>query len=366
MKFAAFRGRSGHYLFLVMVAFLSFLAVNRVIAAASREWLHERDEVHVKLDYLREHPKTDVVVIGTSRVQNGFDPERFDEEMREKGHIVHSQNLGVGGLSLPEEAEVVDEIFQSGLCCVRYFIIEPDFSFMGVVHQPFTVRAINYFDLRHVFEYTRYLASYVKFAPPAKSLWHYISNAFSSAAVRYLNLGLFHTLRDRNNEHPREHLPPNGFLPYDTVFLKQQRERGEEAEVRAYHDTLRDISKGDSRELISDYQFGLVLELVDQISKHGGVPIILRMPQIAHWNYSAAFVARLHEQCGARIPYFLDFGDPKTAATLFDLDHRHDEDHLNRRGAALLSEMLAERLDSIINANATSAFAPLACRVDQR
>jgi hypothetical protein len=53
-------------------------------------------------------------------------------------------------------------------------------------------------------------------------------------------------------------------------------------------------------ELTSDDQIDLVLSFVAYIKAHGAIPVMIKTPQMSHWDYAAAFIDRFVQRCPAR------------------------------------------------------------------
>ena len=81
--------------------------------------------VTAKVDWALHFPQTNLIAIGPSYVEMGFDPDVFDAVMKENGKDIHSFNLGIDGLSLPEIRRMLNAMssatscrpFDGGLLC---------------------------------------------------------------------------------------------------------------------------------------------------------------------------------------------------------------------------------------------------------
>ncbi|MBV9220539.1 MAG: hypothetical protein JOY94_14075 [Methylobacteriaceae bacterium] len=343
-----------------------------------RTGLDDRNPLIVQAQVASAFKSTNLLFLGTSRVEQGINPDEFDRAMAARGHQIHSFNLGLAGASLIEVMILTRNYLEANPCCVRYVVLEPDFAQLSVIEQPNSARAIEFFDLSNSIELMRYMNLFGIRAGIPLTPKYYFRGLAISLLRHYSNLGLAHLLLDPSQLNYRLWPSTRGYSGYDRSFA--DRLASDEKAERAYDHTLARLSRlSDVREggfsaadrsdpvtaaalrgLVGANHLKLLASFMDFIRSRGASVIILRMPMTAHWNFETSFVARYRSGC-ADGPPLLDFGDPKEAATFFAPENRTDADHLNIRGATLFSRILAERIDDLLNSGAASIRPAPAC-----
>ena len=120
-----------------------------------------------------------------------------------------------------------------------------------------------------------------------------------------------------------------------------------EDEWRKHLDEYTSQSPGWREQVISDELFSSVTRIIDLIERHGARAIVVRPPSIWMWHYDLSLVRKLKEKCPAGPPV-LDFGDPATYPELYERQNHLDDAHLNTRGAAIWSRILADQIGELI------------------
>ncbi|MBV9633833.1 MAG: hypothetical protein JOZ40_04315, partial [Methylobacteriaceae bacterium] len=67
-----------------------------------RTGLDDRNPLIVQAQVASAFKSTNLLFLGTSRVEQGINPDEFDRAMAARGHQIHSFNLGLAGASLIE------------------------------------------------------------------------------------------------------------------------------------------------------------------------------------------------------------------------------------------------------------------------
>ena len=307
----------------------------------------------------------DFLFIGTSRVELGVNPLVFDQEMNLHGLATRSYNMASAGESIVEIRSVLDRFFSDRPCCVKYVAMEADLAAFGLVHAPSSIRAIDFFDLQNAIDFFKYYLNIQFQSDPVLSTAQYTENILEAALLHYSNLGLANFLIDADRYTMYDDLYDadnrlRGFRTYDTSltdeFAHDAGARARYLEALSYMDPKIDDSLV-NQDLVSDYQIHLVSEMASLVRSHHANLILLRLPQVAYWNLSEAFINKLRSSCNA-LPPILDFGYPPENPILFDAANRFDEDHLNQRGATIFSKLLADRVAAVVAGGETSIRRP--------
>lgn len=280
--------------------------------------------------------QANLVFFGSSRVQNGFDPEVFDAAMAAAGDPgVHSYNLGRSDEVLPEIIVDAERFFRLRPKGTKYVLFEPNLTGEAYL-VPNTRRAVELFSLHGVRLVNRMMSPYL-LTQVGISGFEYARRAVLLLAQHYSGLVWA----------PPEYdpwFPPRGHPHslYENGSLKPETD---------YADHLRaiDAYKPEPANITMD-EVRLALSLARFIRGQGAVPIIVATPQYNPF-VTKDFLAKLAQVCGDRGPAVLDFTSPAKYSTLFDPENRMDTDHLNIRGAGIYSQLLAQELARTLDAS---------------
>lgn len=311
---------------------LKAVALTLCIAALMHAPSARADEFSARpaLTAAANDPRTNLVFFGSSRVQNGFDPEVFDAAMAESGiKRIHSYNLGWPDEVLPETITDVERFFAMRRKGIKYVLFEPNLGAQAFL-LPNTKRAIRLFSLHGAHLVNQMISprllqlmgiSYLDYAWRVSILLAQHYTGLSSAPPEYTPW-----------------FPPRGH-PHEPV------ENGSMVADAAYAERERNIETFKPQpEVITDAQAHLVLSLARYIRAHGAVPVIVTTPQYANFFLTQDLVAKITKVCRDRDPPVLDFTSPTKYPELWDLRNRMNDDHLNIRGAGIYSRLLAQEL----------------------
>lgn len=275
-------------------------------------------------------PETNLLFFGSSRIQNGFDPEVFDAAIAESGvDGIHSYNLGWIDEVIAETITEAERFFTLRPKGIKYVLFEPNLGGRAFF-LPNTRRAIRLFSLHGASLVKQMMSPYLRQA---------MGITRSDYALRVLVLLAQHYTG--LSWAPPEYAPwypPRGH-PHSL------RENGSMAADDGYSERLRNIETFKPQpENITDAQVRLILSLASYIRAQGAVPVIVTMPQYANFFLTHDLVAKITQVCGDRDPPVLDFTSPTKYPALWDQRNRMDDDHLNIRGAGIFSRLLAQEL----------------------
>ena len=364
--------RSGAGIKRIPVLFLAgaicFMAVAWPIRVWLRPSLDEHNVLKAKIGLALRYPKTNIVAIGPSYTEMGFNPDVFDAEMKTKGIISYSLNMGLVSLSVVEMQSVIHDLLKS-LCCVKYFVMSPCFECLMAAAQTDSQRSISFFDWWHGLMFFDYLLHYdvmppdVGFTRP-KLLGHIVAAVFRhytslGLAANYFGFSRFFANVMRLTAESWMNLGPRGFSPSNHHMS--------EAEARKYASSLMAYRRDrkalllalDKRPLpdsvpdyVSDKMFDVFLEQVRFLRSKGIQVLVAIPPNTWAYTFQAALVTKLRERCGNDIP-FVDFGDIDKWRELFlPPDTRVNTAHLSPKGAAIWSKAIADEFVKSIDMKA--------------
>ena len=302
-----------------------------------------RSEKLVVLD--RYVSRTNVAIFGTSHLQNGFDPRAFDARLAADGNHAQSLNLAIAGGSQTEQRAMALEFLRKAAESPtapkrRLILLEinagANFRVQHLVHP----RAINIYDVASV----KLVAALSDSGVGRERQAGRIGYALLASCFHYANLGMLanlvfqpalnaELLQSISGEDRRglEALEPssNSSAVIDNIFAQRP--------VSA-QDHVESISAGNR-------------DLVDQVYAAAGGDSV-RVAYVVTPLLSGLATAPLYpsevvtDRFRAPIINMARINDDPE---LFSKDLWHDTAHLNARGAALFSQVLAAKLAARIN-----------------
>jgi hypothetical protein len=315
--------------------------------------------VRGKWDWWSEHKADyDVVFVGSSATAYGFLPPAFDAALRERGHELHSFNLGVGGMTGFEADHMVRQVLENAPPNLRYIFIEvSDWS-------PQVYGGKNVYSPRmlywHTPEMTRdALQACLQVPKPAgpkdwrrrSAQYHaelFLRNMTGEGQGEYMArdwLGL-----DVDDILPtREQLAElHGFTDLDVINTEEwdaHRARFESS-LESYTQRVVALTAGNAAPIALEghYSIPWFEQQIARAVEAGVEPIFYYAPRLA----PAPLPYRLHE--AGVLPVFFGYNQPERFPELYRLESHFDENHLSRRGAELFSALIAgdfaEHLDA--------------------
>jgi len=348
------------------IAVAVFLGVASVAGRPLMPYLHARSMLTAKVDWALRFPDTNLIAIGPSYVEMGFDPDVFDAAMKARGKEIHSFNMGIDGLSVPEMQTIVEALVDTRPCCIRYVLLSPCFECLHVAQIPDSARSVSYFDVRRGIGFLRYVWLYEQLPDQNVGRADYARNVGSAVFRHHTSLGVaanrlgFAKFEGQTSPDLTSASywarRPRGFEPVDHAMSGAEARRYESgidvfAKTRA--DALQRLSAGAaddvSARLVSDRMFDAFLGLVQYLRSKGIAVLVVMPPNERQWPFHAAFIARLRRCCTNDIR-LADFGDASQWRDLFvPASIRYDDEHMNAKGAAIWSRALADRAAEWMN-----------------
>jgi hypothetical protein len=332
-------GEARHSMMLVIVALVSCILCAIAVNAGLRIVKPAIFAPFWKLLDAAANPTTNLVFIGTSRVEEGFIPNVFDEVVTEAAiGDFHSFNAGRPGEFVIEAAADAETLFKLKPQGIKFVFIEPDYL-SGIFNgnlQMNTLRAINYYTVSHAYFAVEMLGFPANLLDPPAVFAGRLGRIVKATLRHYFSIGLAWADPDA---------PDAGFSKTSRGFHDlnpgQYRQLTPPENYRAYLKLLATMPP--RLDLFSDRQFDLLLSVAADIKAHGAVPIMIGMPQ-GDTTGTAALIAKLSQRCLGKSPLYFDFTSPAQYPALWDPENRQDLDHLNTSGAEIFSRLIADRL----------------------
>ena len=333
------------------IAVAVFLGVASVAGRPLMPYLHARSMLTAKTDWAAmRFPETNLFFIGPSYVEMGIDPDVFDAAMKAKGKDIHSFNLGIDGLSLPEMQTMVDDLLARKPCCIRYALVSPCFECLHVAQIPDSARSVAFFDVRRGVSFLRYVWQYRQLPDQNVGRRDYVGNVASSVFRHHTSLGIaanrlgFAQFQGQVSPDLTQDSywarRPRGFEPVDHAMSGAEAARYE-AGIDAFA-KMRAAALQQPEPLVSDRMFEEFRDLVRSLRSKGVAVLVVMPPNERQWQFHASFIAKLRRCCANDIP-LADFGDAGTWRDLFvPAAIRYDDEHMNASGAAIWSRALAQ------------------------
>jgi len=304
-----------------------------------------------RIEWVREHAADyDTLFVGSSRTFRQVMPSVFDAVMAESGRPTRSFNLALPGMRPPEDAYVIERALEGRTAPLRFLVVECNPVRIGIPPEDReTARAVYWHDAPRMRALLgRALAPssldpdasldgavvrrhLVELADHAR---HWVWNATRIGRGAEL---LQHALAPQQRARSALRLGPDGdgFQP-----RPPEREGFGGAEREAYLEALREALPQPHRLRYGDAESQAELMRKRALAEgHSGRLVLVAPP------YLQVPFAPLPE---LGIP-FLDFSDPQRYPELFDAENRNDGGHLNARGAAIYSRLLAEALRAALD-----------------
>lgn len=291
-------------------------------------------------------PKTNVLIFGTSRVEDGVIPKVFDTAMQQAGISgIRSYNIAEPGKLFIESFSDAEDFFSVESHDIKYVLFEPNVIGDLVGSAPNSVRSLRFFAPQGAYWAMRMMSK------PALDVTRipgsrYVAHVLGAVIRRYFGIGLAWVQPEISAG--RFSKSSRGFPDID---VDESATSEPHALARAMH-VIETTPPNPA--LISDSQVALALSFAGFIRAHGAVPILVTMPATSNWDFGIAFGAKFARQCGKTGPLLMGFTSPEEYPELWDSQNRQNMDHLNRRGAEIFSRLLAQQLAEAIKDDSIS------------
>ena len=298
--------------------------------------------VREKIQYFVEHEdRFDTLLIGSSRAYRQIDPALLDQLMAKAGKPIHTYNLGIDGMTPPEDLFVMEKALARRTKPLKYVIGEcyriPDVYI--AVGQEGTLRHAYWHDWRRFLYQARALTG-PKIANADGKRWSYRVGFKALCAVgphlRLFLTNCVHLGRGRDWFVPEQSMGDlclgpkrDGFYPTESVIDdKGFKDLNEQMEAYMTWNAGHRFGNWASQDIL--------LEKRQLVEKHQAKYILFTPPSCGDNFYPIRAIT-------ASIP-LLDFTDPRRYPELFIRPNRYDHGHLNHKGAEVFTRLIAEKL----------------------
>lgn len=277
----------------------------------------------------------DTLFIGSSRIYHQIDPQQFDAEVAALGGHTRSYNLAYDAMWPPESFYFLHRILALRPPHLRWVFIElMQINLTLETGKDETLRTAYWHDWRH----TR-LAGRDIVASPRQSAekWRALAEQASTFLRWNANFGrgaeiLSLRLLPRKPERPPRWLGRAGFLPETNEGIPP-------AELPVYLEKVAGLRLTLTPNPVTPHYFEALQELIAAVRQAGAQPIFVITPSLGGEHFTGL---------PAGVP-LLAYDDPTKYPTLYEPDRHHDQWHLNERGAAELTSLLARHFAEIMH-----------------
>ena len=329
-------------------------------------WSYVSDQMHMKLEYYKAHQtKYNTLFIGSSVVRRGFNPEIFDA-LVDSSIDVHSYNFGINWMGSPENIFLVDNLALNNNDNLKYVFIE--LSKLKVIDYSnmHTARAIYWYNWKNY-------SFAIKAVMGSSSALHIKGSAVLSHTICYaenlLNIGY---ISEVNNFEKRDAMVQdsvkksgdnfNGFAGLEGTVKADTEINAEENVQAGLIKFLNDTSGLTRRKIASANAFDAIeknpelirnynkpyLEWIDEViatlMAENIYPIFVISPKADKRQYDELLPVFFNINPKHRI----NIADSRKYPELYSVAFAGDETHLNKKGAARYSQILAHDFSMII------------------
>ena len=284
-----------------------------------------------KYRFLAENKaRFDTIFVGSSRVYHQIDPQQFDAEVAALGGRTQSVNLAYAGLWPPESFYFLRRLLALRPPRLRWVFIEiMPIDVSLETRNEETLRTAYWHDARHTWLVWREIFRSAR-SPVEK--WRLAAQHAIICGRCGVNLG-------RGSEALRERLLPGKARRPEAWlgragFQPENDRRIADAELPQYLQTVAELRAALSSYPASAHYFSALEGLVAEVRRAGAQPVFLLTPSLNPGENLTGLPAG--------VP-FLAFNDPGKYPTLYEPDRHYDSWHLNEKGAAEFTSLLARR-----------------------
>ncbi len=344
--------RNGLYrLALVLVGVAAFVAASSLLRGLQGPLKAPTLRAQVEA-FLAAKDEFDVVFVGSSRIQRGIVPRVIDARLSQAaGTPLRSFNLGIAGMRGFEADWLIRRVLESEPARLRHLVVEaPHFQPEVVPQHDFTARYVDWHDARATWLVLRAIwRSSVSLPTKLELTWRNL-RFFAMRSANYATSERFFRVEDPAWDRIVAGWGSlQGYQPLDEKTPQGARRRkrflrnveGFEANVEAIR-LLAEAGRlaAPGSRLVYDQES--LVEQADAIRAAGITPVYLATPALVR----GPDFSTLHRE--GVIEHLIDLRDPNTDPELFSKRNRFDREHMNERGARILSARIADDLAPLV------------------
>ncbi len=301
--------------------------------------------------FLAEKDEIDAVFVGSSRVQRGVWPEVIDAQLSSPEREFRSFNLGIPGMKSFEADWLVRRILASNPERLRFLVIEAPLWRPEIVAQhDFTARYVDWHDARATWLVLRAIwRSRVPWQTKVALAWKNL-RFFGMRTANYATKDRFSATDDPvwnrlvlgwgglQGYQPLHEKTPQGVRRRRRFLTQQDAFEKNVARIRRFAEKGQLAEPGGP----GAYDQASLEEQAAQIREAGVTPVYFVPPVLLRGPDFAAL-----ESQGV-IDHLIDLRSPLDHPDLFAAENRFDREHMNEKGARLMSERIASELGPIV------------------
>jgi hypothetical protein len=302
-------------------------------------------DVSAKLAHIAENPDTyDILFVGSSRVFRQISPTVFDQRLRTHGLDLRSFNAGIPAAKSVEVWHFLRRLGDLGETRARYIVIEPDGLLATIARENFaTEREIYWHGPAETGMAIRSLGELQVVPRIRMSFFHtgtFLFNRLAVGRLRLLGSQLGRPSHLRRADPGGLGPDGDGWMPFVKAEGQPDFERRREflGDLPRYRRMLaRQPRLLSGQDCLTEYHAEMLGHLTAAVEALGAEPVFVLSPATQpRCEVHQAFREGL-------LPNLIAFDDAATFPELYDVHNRFDFEHLNTRGAALYSRLLADR-----------------------
>jgi hypothetical protein len=346
------RAALGRIVRLVIIGAVAFVLTAGVWELVGNS-LHARPEIpqpfKTKIDLCLNSPVPyDTLFIGSSRYFHGIDPAVFDAQMKSRGLLTHSYNLGFDALSFQELHFVAHHVLSDPRSRLKYLFIEPSLRVRLAPGLEHSQRQVVLHDARGSVEVFQLILR-GNHDWKRKLFWLY--EQASVSAVRLANVGALTNKFIHPQEPPTDITDVAGTAGNGYAGLDPDIPLGPATTAQDIADMMSDqknLEKTGSARKLNGFEIAELTDLQTQAAARG-VKLLLLAPPTATADMYGEFsaVMRASQSGQLRVPVF-SFADPITYFDLYDPKGFVDPDHIGQPVAQRWSKRAADAFANLL------------------
>lgn len=300
-----------------------------------------------KYEYFIKHKdEYDTIFIGSSRICNQIVPDVFDRAMNDLGKSTNSFNFGIPAMRALPSYFLLKEILDTSPRNLKWVFIEID---LDSVYEPIknarTTRAIYW----HDFNNTLFALKYIFNSEPESLIKKILTSISHLIPYIYnqINVGkMFDEVIYQTSSHKQEKLVKSfflkndGYYPLDLIQEDSNRQNFLQ-NLDTYNLEKSKLANKNYEELAqtqlpSKSKLSLLSLIIKQVEAADAKPVFILPPRLE----TKQELQQAYRQ--GYIPLFLSFNDPIKFPKLYQVNLRHDKNHLNHEGSEQLTRLIAK------------------------
>lgn len=291
--------------------------------------------------YLRQADAFDLVFLGSSRLQSGISPLAFDAALAERGTVLKSFNLAVGGMGMFELDYLIGRLLDRGRTRPCWLVVEWQEWDVGEVqgNSILSERSVYWHDLEH----TLLALEGVRRKPwSLRERWPLARDHLAALALKWSSHGrgpetvrwLVQRALGRRAGPSRPIYDERGYAARDEGRESERHVARSPQQWSRLLSTIDEVNGGPDN--AARFNFPALRRQIGRIAGAGITPIFLVPPVVKPTPLAYQFEAE------GLLPALAGFNRPAVYPDLYDIRAHPDVDHLNHLGAERLSRTFAD------------------------